>query len=241
MSIAVRPSSLPSIKHLRDEFRREAGCQIVHDSFLPRGLADIFALFLDDRLVGYGAVSNRYDPGRVVAFYLDPDARGSLDEVARRFIEVSGASEIEAQTNLPLMKRLLDGWGVNPVCEKLLFDAGVTTQLECTCGTVRERADADTGPEGEWVLDVDGRVVAAGGVLTHYNPPYEDVYMEVVEGERRNGYGSYFVQELKRLCVDRGGIPAARCNPDNIASRRTLEKAGMTVCGRLLVGAVKTG
>jgi catechol 2,3-dioxygenase-like lactoylglutathione lyase family enzyme len=31
----------------------------------------------------------------------------------------------------------------------------------------------------------------------------------------------------------------ARCKPENIASRRTLEKAGMLPCGRILAGKVK--
>jgi hypothetical protein len=46
------------------------------------------------------------------------------------------------------------------------------------------------------------------------------------------------VQEVKRICYEAGKKPAARTGEDNIASRRTLEKAGFVVCGRLLVGEV---
>ena len=93
-------------------------------------------------------------------------------------------------------------------------------------------------PVGEWVIESDGTIVATGGFLTHYNPPYADIFMEVTEAARRQGIGSYLLQELKRVCYEAGMRPAARCNPDNLASRRTLEKAGFLPCGRLLVGEV---
>ena len=80
------------------------------------------------------------------------------------------------------------------------------------------------------------RVVATGGALYHYNPPYGDLYMEVREDCRRRGFGSYLIQELKRVCYEGGKKPAARCNDSNTASRRTLQKAGLLPCGRILFG-----
>jgi GNAT superfamily N-acetyltransferase len=62
--------------------------------------------------------------------------------------------------------------------------------------------------------------------------------MEVDQAYRRRGLGSYLVQELKRLCYTGGYIPAARCNPGNTASRKTLQKAGFVPCGHLLSGRV---
>jgi len=60
--------------------------------------------------------------------------------------------------------------------------------------------------------------------------------MEVAEPFRRKGFGSYLVQELKRICYERGSIPAARCNPENIASRKTLQKAGFVPYAHMLTG-----
>ena len=87
-------------------------------------------------------------------------------------------------------------------------------------------------------MEADGAIMAAGGFLCHYNPPYGDVYMEVAEAARSKGFGSYLVQEVKRVCYEAGRRPAARCNPDNPGSRRTLERAGLLPCGRLLVAEV---
>ena len=67
-------------------------------------------------------------------------------------------------------------------------------------------------------------IVATGGILTHYNPPYGDLYMEVDPAHRRQGLGSFLIQELKRTAYATGRVPAARCNVANTASRATLQR-----------------
>jgi RimJ/RimL family protein N-acetyltransferase len=88
------------------------------------------------------------------------------------------------------------------------------------------------------VVEVDGQVAATGGVLFHYNPPYGDIHMETAEAFRRRGLGAFLVQELKRVCYERGRVPGARCNIDNVASVHTLQKAGFVPCGHILTGEV---
>jgi len=88
------------------------------------------------------------------------------------------------------------------------------------------------------VVEIEGKTAATGGILFHYNRPYGDIYMEVAEPFRRRGLGSDLVQELKRVCYEGGNVPAARCNPKNIASRKTLQKAGFVPCGHILTGSV---
>jgi GNAT superfamily N-acetyltransferase len=85
---------------------------------------------------------------------------------------------------------------------------------------------------------LDGTVMARGGILFHYNRPYGDIYMEVSEPFRRRGLGAFLVQELKRLCYQQASVPSARCNPGNIGSRKTLQKAGFVPCGHILAGAL---
>ena len=104
-------------------------------------------------------------------------------------------------------------------------------------GAVFRHAEPEDKSE-DWVLEFNGKVVADGGYLCHYNPPYGDIYMATKEEERQKGYSSYLVQELKRVCYEAGKKPAARCNPDNVASRKTLQRAGMLPCGRHLAGDI---
>jgi RimJ/RimL family protein N-acetyltransferase len=91
---------------------------------------------------------------------------------------------------------------------------------------------------GEWQLELDGTAVGKGGLLFHYNPPYGDVWMDVAEPHRRRGLGAWLVQELKRECHELGAVLAARCSPDNLASRQTLQKAGFVPRGHVLIGSL---
>lgn len=75
-------------------------------------------------------------------------------------------------------------------------------------------------------------------MLFHYNPPFGDIHMQIAEPFRRRGLGTFLAQELKRVCYDAGYVPAARCSPANVASVRTLQKAGFIPCGHILSGSL---
>jgi GNAT superfamily N-acetyltransferase len=246
MNIQVNRTEYKEVEAMRNLYRQEANCQIVHDSFLSRGLADPYWILVEGRRAGYGAVANRYDKGRLMEFYVLPYMREFALPMCRELLAASEATQIEAQTNLSLMLTLLYDLATDIVEENILFHDAFTTSLACPDGIFRQATPEDTPsifphhsePVGEWLLEVKGAVAATGGFLCHYNPPYGDVYMEVLESERRKGYGSYLVQEVKRVCYEAGKRPAARCNPANIASRRTLQKAGLLPCARMLAGKV---
>lgn len=201
---------------------------------------------MEGRTAGYGAVLNKYDKGRLTEFYTLPHARGIALPMFRELLAASQATHIEAQTNSPLMLLMLYDCAKNISDEKILFQDVFVTHLACPNGVFRRAMPEETvsvfshqrEPVGDWVVEADGAVVATGGFYCHYNPPYGDLFMEVTESARRRGFGSYLVQELKRVCYEAGKKPAARCDPANVASRRTLQKADFLPCARLLVGEV---
>jgi GNAT superfamily N-acetyltransferase len=237
MNIQVRRAEYQDVEAMRGLYRQELNCQIIHDSFLARGLADPYLILVDGRVGGYGAVSNKYDKGQLIEFYTLPYLRSLALPMFRELLAVSQATSIEAQTNSPLMLLMLYDCAQNITAENILFHDAFTTQLPCPNGLFRHATPED-GQDSEWLIEADSAIVATGGFLCHYNPPYGDIYMDVAEPFRRQGFGSYLVQELKRVCYEAGKKPAARCNADNIGSRRTLQKAGFLPCGRLLVGQV---
>ncbi len=244
MPIHAEKVEYKEVEALRELYRQEADCQIIHDSILRRGLADAYLIQVDGHVAGYGGVWNKYDPGQIMEFYTLPARRAEALPLFRALIEAAGATRLEAQTNMPLMLMMLYDCGQNITTEAILFADAATTHLPCPSGIFRHSQTEDTPfahahePLGDWVIDVDGEIVATGGCLTHYNPPYGDLFMEVAVPWHRQGIGSYLVQEIKRVCYEEGHKPAARCNPANIASRRTLQKAGFLPCGRLLVGEI---
>ena len=248
MSIDVTPVPLEEVLPLRELYRREMNCQIVHDSLPRRGFGDLFLLRSDGRPAGYGFVMGyQGEPKDMIReFYVLPAYRGSALPLFRRLIEVSRARRIVAQTNDVLLTLMLYDCAGEITSDTVVFADALTTSLSVPGAILREVAEADRGrifehkvePVGEWLLEVDGGIVATGGIATHYNPPYGDLFMEVDEPHRRRGYGSYLIQELKRVAYETGKVPAARCSVANAASRATLQKAGLFPCARLLGGVL---
>jgi hypothetical protein len=71
------------------------------------------------------------------------------------------------------------------VRDRIIFRDGSDTQHEISDATFRSITDYDdvfahgVEPQGEWEIEVDGEIIATGGLMYHYNPPYSDLYMEV--------------------------------------------------------------
>ena len=248
MKIEVRQADYQDIAPLRELYRQEASCQIIHDSVLSHRFADPYLILVDGRVAGYGGIRNKHDPNRLIEFYTLPPMHSFAQPMFRELLAVSRGTHIEAQTNMPLMLLMLYDHAKNIVSESILFQDAFTTSLICPGAAFRPFTSDDKSslfehsdePPGDWVIEASNSVIATGGFLTHYNPPYGDIYMEVSEPARRQGVGSYLVQELKRVCYETGKKPAARCDPANIASRLTLQKAGFLPCACLLVGEVDT-
>ena len=226
-------------------------CQIVHDSLHERpGWVEWFLLASNQAPAGYGAVvvSGPWRGTRTVfEFYVMPPARSQLSDLFAALVASSRATAVVAQTNDPLLAAVLPQWCPDAATEKIVFRDAGPTALAAPGAVLRPTAAVDRSaifphqrePAGDWALMVGAQVVATGGILRHDNPPYGDIYMEVREDLRRRGYGSYLVQELKRVAHESGVIPCARCDPDNLASRRTLERAGLAPCARLVAGKLR--
>ena|SRR5436190_1532109 len=233
----------------RDLYRLEMACQIIHDSIHYRsGWTEEYALRIGGTPVGYGSVAVG-GPWKgkptVYEFYALPEQRVHAFDLFRTLLTASSAVMINAQTNDSLITVMLHTFARDVTNEAILFQDQLTTALSPAGATFRRATLTDcpdVAPEQlPWhgVVEVDGAVAATGGILFHYNRPYGDIYMDVAESFRRRGLGAFLVQELKRLAYAGGHVPAARCSPDNVASRRTLQKAGFVPCGNILNGSVR--
>jgi len=248
MELHTKAASMEDVLPWRDMYRLEMGCQIIHDSIHRRpGWTQEYFLFGGEVPVGYGSVAIA-GPWKgkptVYEFYVLPQYRSRIFDLFSLLLSASGASTIETQSNDPLLTVMLHAFAPSVTSESILFHDKLTTNIAPPGVFFRKAtaADAlDVSPDQlTWhgVVEVGGKVAATGGILFHYNRPYGDIFMDVAEPFRRRGLGSYLVQELKRICYEGGNIPAARCNPKNIASRKTLQKAGFVPCGHILTGSV---
>ena len=56
MVIDVEPASPRRLLKLREQYREEMSCQIVHDSWHERGFLRSYLISVDGEVVGYGSV-----------------------------------------------------------------------------------------------------------------------------------------------------------------------------------------
>ena len=204
---------------------------------------------MKETLVGYGSVAIsgpwRDSPTLYEFFIIDP-WRCRIFDFFIAFQEFAGFARIETQSNDTLLTNMLLAFSKNVVSESILYEDQVTTAYTLPNVQVRravpsdEKVTADLGldSEADWLLVMNGAIVAAGDILYHYNRPFGDIYMAVAEPFRKQGLGTILVQELKRICYAGGGVPAARCNVGNVASRKTLQRAGFVPCGHIISGNV---
>lgn len=243
----VRRVDQTAIAPWRARFLAEIDAQVRYDATHRRGWADVYALSLDGADVGYGAIkgfAEIADRDALFELYVDPAARPRAVPLARAVLSAAGARHLQCQTNDRPFYDVFRQLAVDVEVEAVLFADHVETALDVPGAIARPRRDDDVifehtaEPVGPFVVEHAGEVVATGGVFTHYNPPYADLYMEVRPDARRRGFGALVLQAAKRECYARGLVPAARTAVANLASQATLRKAGLQPCGCVLAGRV---
>jgi len=246
MTPSACKTGLDSIQSLRALFLQETNFQIRYNACHERGWTDSYLLTLDHLKVGYGSIKGqeRDDRDTVFEFYIIPPFRRKSSELFRQLLLASEAGLIECQSNDLLLSSMLYEFSTSLSSDVVLFEDHAVTRLSVPGAIVRRTRPGDeifghnAEPVGDYVVDFEGEVVASGGFLCHYNPPFADLYMEVREDSRQRGFGSFLLQEVKRECYLAGRVPAARTSIRNAASRATLTKAGLRVCGFMLLGKV---
>jgi GNAT superfamily N-acetyltransferase len=201
---------------------------------------------MDDLAVGYGSIKGqeRDDRDTVFEFFVIPPFRRKARELFRKLLLASEAGLIECQSNDLLLSSMLFEFCPSVSADVVLFEDHAVTRLSVPGAIVRRKRPGDeifghtAEPVGDYIVELKGEIVASGGFLLHYNLPFADLYMEVREDCRRRGIGSFLLQEVKRECYLAGRAPAARTSIGNVASRATLAKAGLRVCGFMLMGKV---
>lgn len=243
---SAEATGLERIQPWREMYRLEMGCQIIRDSIHQRpGWTQEYLLSVGQTPVGYGSVAVGgpwAEEPSIYEFYVVPHQRAHLFDLFRALLAASRPLGIEVQSNDTLGSVVLHTFAQNITSLKILFHDMHVTSLRPPGALFRAPTESEAveipSDQRRWhgVVECEGQVAATGGILFHYNRPYGDIYLEVAEPFRNRGLGSFLVQELKRLCYEGGHTPAARCSPDNLASRRTLLKAGFVPCGHLLKG-----
>lgn len=248
MSATAQRIASSELAEWRAERSAEVGAQIVHHQIHRRpGWLEDWVLQIDGRACGYASVAVAgpwTDRRTLLEFYMAPGFRHRTFELFETLLEASRADSFELQSNVGLEGVLPHVFGKDVVSEKIVFSDGPAPDRHApearlqpvTPDPVIREAMAQRAGGGEWTVERHGKTVGRGGLLFHYNLPYGDVWMEIEEPHRRQGLGAWLVQQLIQEARRLGATPAARCNPDTIASRRTLQRAGFIPVGHILIG-----
>jgi GNAT superfamily N-acetyltransferase len=251
MNIECKVTELSEIAQLRDIYRHEMRCQIIHDSLHMRsGWTTPYLLKVDGAPAGYGAVAHAgpwKDKPTIFEFFVLPGQRHRTIRLFREFVTTSGTRSIETQTNGTVLGVLVQSFCPFVVAEAIVYLDGYRTSISIPGAVVRPVTPDDATQiaarqldgGAKWLLQLGDEIVGTGGILYHYNRPYGDIFMAIAEPFRRRDLGAFLVQELKRVCYEQGSVPAARCNVDNTASQLTLQKAGFVPCGNIVTGTLK--
>jgi len=239
---------LGRIHSLRALFLQESNFQVRYNACHERGWTDSYLLTIEGTEVGYGSIKGQEIPNRdtVFEFFVVPPFRKFCSVLFRELLLCSKAAFVECQSNDLLLTAMLYEFARNVNADTILFEDHAVTHYALPGAEFRRRHDGDgifehtAEPVGDYVVTVSGEVVATGGLMLHYNKPFADLYMEVRPDCRNKGYGSFLLQEVKKESYLAGRVPAARTSIRNTASRATLIKAGLRVCGFMLLGKVET-
>ncbi len=242
MDFKIEKTGLKQIEHLRNLFLSETKFQFIYNKCHAAGWSDVYLFTMNKETIGYGSVwgkDKRENRDTIFEFYLTAPHRKLSSQVFSEFLKSSGVGFIESQSNDHFLTRMLFEYAGNINAESILFEDCFETEHKIN-GTLFTKNEFRS-EYSEYKLEQEKVVVATGGYVWNYNYPYIDLYYEVNENHRKKGFGSLIVQELKKEAYRLNRIPAARCNISNIASQRTLMKAGMRVCGYILIGKIRDG
>ena len=246
MNLQIEKTTLPTIRDLRKLFLDETRMQFVCNKCHDYGWSDDYVFIIDGNKIGYGCVwgtDRREDRDTIFEFYLLQDYRKNADKIFEQFRANTAATMIEGQTNDPQLIEMIYKHTENIRAEAILFEDHLETSYKIHAAVFRRKTPDDKleDDDSDFVVELDGKLVATGGFLLNYNFPYADIYMGVQEAYRGKGLGSFIVQELKKEIRKLERVPAARCNIGNNISKATLMKAGFRICGFRVKGDLKKG
>ncbi|MDN5287928.1 MAG: Acetyltransferase protein [Mucilaginibacter sp.] len=241
MEFKIVKAQETEIEQHRQLFLAETKFQFIYNKCHGAGWVDNYLFEFKERPIGYGSVwgkDKREDRDTICEFFLDQPFRKYGRRIFDQFIIAANAIFVECQTNDNMLASMAFESAKNINAEAILFEDAFETAF-----TIDGAKFVKTRNSDEWdaySIQKNEDVVATGGFIWNYNFPYIDIYYEVKENFRKQGYGVLIMQELKKEAYKLNRLPAARCNVNNQASKALLLKAGMRVCGHIIIGEIIT-
>lgn len=220
------------------------------------------ALFVEGaRIVGYAA----FHDGTLVEFFLRDEEPVALEEAFAQLVSafrithalcktfdvqlLGAAASIPARivtTGLLFRRLSLSNARVDrDVVARLVTERDVETVLSIHDDFFDGQAEvADyVSDRGLYLFETHAGEPLGCGVMKRIVPsePFVDVGMMVARPHRGHGLGTQIVAHVTRLALNAGYRPVCGCAVENIASRRSLERAGFRSIHRLVTFTYEAG
>src|SRR5438132_4212203 len=165
MTIESRRAELRDIEALRDIYRQEMNCQIIHDSIHSRpGWSQEYLLIEDGAKVGYGslAVAGPWkDKPTVYEYFVLAQHRSRMFDLFIALLTSSGATMIETQSNDQLLTVMLHTFAQNVISESILFHDKLTTSHSQPDALFRRASPEDAAQIAQQKLDSEAKWLVA--------------------------------------------------------------------------------
>src|ERR1700748_1607495 len=183
MDLKLHKVGLKEILPIRELFLKENNFQVRYDACHVRGWSDSYLINIDGANVGYGSVKGKDDLSlrdAIFEFYLTIKYRKYANAAFEKLIKTSEAKYIECQSNDHLLSSMLYEFADSISSDVILFGDDQFAFLNIPEATFRKKIAGDVSfehksePDGDYVIEVNGEIVATGGFLLHYNIPFAD-------------------------------------------------------------------
>jgi ribosomal protein S18 acetylase RimI-like enzyme len=259
---ARRPVTVSHIAHIPDAWRSERLDRLAEPQELfvegevAKGTAFVLGCEGDHaRPLGYAVVDRE---GCLLEVGLEERTTTLAPEVLTALRTAAGVRAILAQSFDPLLMSAGLRFGGSPETRGILYRRVRDTELASRGDVLAAPAGAedvdavaalgadffDDAAEVEAYRALGGLMVyrdargelLGAGVMKRAIPARTavDLGMVVAPAYRRRGLGVHIVRHLKRHCVEQGLRPVCGCDVANVASQRTLERAGFASVHTLL-------
>lgn len=221
--------------------------------------SDFYGIYIADEVIGYGAVSK----DRLLSFYLIDHYRRQANEIFNHFIQVMHIKTAYSCTyDLDYFNLCLDVFNKYDI-EGILYAHDVKLTIACPEANIEERlallsdlhdaisyTAANMEGPSEWLEEYyrtlidakglylyvhEGRIVASGEM--RYWPEIENaanIGMTVAVDYRKRGMGTYVLRRMADFALDKGLQPVCGTDLSNIASQKTISKAGFRPIHRIV-------
>ena len=251
-------ASLLDVAELRSQYIQSIGGR--PEMFLEELVgyaANIYIIAYDDEVVGYFCASPKRT---LLQFYVVDDVLPRLQEIFSEMLSRGHIEKALVLTRDRVALAVCMDFVKEVAVDSYLFEEGEqipTVTLDITEPVFRVATLSDAPAiraacgdfhdflhytlegsiaTGDIFVLLSGESVLGTGVIgsKEFQHPYVDIGMCVNEVYRKKNVGTYMLTKLREECHRQGWIPGASCKSGNVASRKTLEKAGMISKDRLL-------